>query len=191
MQRTLAVATLLSVALSCAAAEALEWGPLVDGLRMSVEVVPDSRGDVQVRVTINYVGDKPLLLPFAFAGGDGISRHRLRLFVSTPDGQHSFSLDSPAAALRGRFDPLVIPMLPQASYVLELPAAAWYRGFTNEQQLGILIQRQGQLWAELDCKYMQSTAIPSLPCPLYGSPNPNGIVCWEGKLTSNKLRLPK
>ena len=58
-------------------------------------------------------------------------------------------------------------------------------------RLALDLRPNGWLWAELDCKYIGSTAIPPLACPLYGFPNPNVITCWQGKLTSNKLRLPR
>jgi hypothetical protein len=172
------------------AADVNEWGPTVDGLRMSTAVVPDGHGDVRVRVTIHYAGDKPLLLPFAFISGDRVLGHRLRLFFSATDGQHTFDL-VPFFLLSGRFDPLVIPMVPEASYALELPIAAWHTALLDEEQLGTLIQHQGQLWAELDGKPRQTTLTPSVTCPLYGYPNPNQIVCWEGKLTSNRLQFPR
>jgi hypothetical protein len=89
------LALLLMAALPSAAAETTEWGQTLDGLRMSVAILPDSRGDLQVRVMVNYLGDSPLLLPFAFAGGKGISRYRLRLSVSAPDGQHNSRLTEP------------------------------------------------------------------------------------------------
>src|ERR1039458_10220857 len=60
--------------------------------------------------------------------------------------------------LAGRLDPLVIPMVPQASYVLELPITAWRTGRVDVEHLGALIKRQGQLWAELDCGHVGTTA---------------------------------
>jgi hypothetical protein len=191
MKQALAVSALLWMTVLCAATETSEWGQTVDGLRLSVAILPDSGVDLQIRVTVNYLGRDPVLLPFAFAGGKGIARHRLSLIVSAADGEHTFGLDDPTIPLRGRFDPLVIPMLCHASYVLESPIAAWCRGRTNPKYLEGLIQGQGQLWVELDCEYMLSTATPPLACPLYGYPNPNAITCWQGKLTSNRLRLPR
>jgi hypothetical protein len=158
---------------------------------MSVALVVDTRGNLQIRVAVNSTGERPLLLPFAFISGEVVSRYRLRLFVSAADGEHTFSLDNPAMPLRGRFDPLVIPMVSDASYVLELPLAAWWKGRTNRNELEALIGRQGQLWVELDGKYMPSTTIPPLACPLYGYPNPNAITCWQGKLISNRVQLPR
>jgi hypothetical protein len=163
----------------------------MDGLRLSLALVSADGGDVQIRVTVNYEGEKPLLLPFAFITGEHVSRHRLKLLISAADGEHTFSLDDPTIAIRGRFDPLVVPMVSHSSYVLELPLAAWTRGRTNRKELESMIHRDGLLWAELDCKYLGSTAIPPLACPLYGYPNPNVIACWQGKLTSNRLRLPR
>ena len=191
MQGLLRVAALMVCTLACAIAQTNEWGQTIEGLRLSLAVVSDDGGDVQIRVTANYVGEKPLLLPFAFISGERVSRHRLKLLISAADGEHTFSLDDPTIPLRGRFDPLVVPMVSHSSYVLELPLAAWTRGLTNRKELESLIHRNGLLWAELDCKYIGSTAIPPLACPLYGYPNPNVITCWQGKLTSNKLRLPR
>ena len=172
MQGLLRVAALMVCTLACAIAQTNEWGQTIDGLRLSLAVVSDDGGDVQIRVTANYIGEKPLLLPFAFISGERVSRHRLKLLISSADGEHTFSLDDPTIPLRGRFDPLVIPMVSHSSYVLELPLAAWTRGLTNRKELESLIHRNGLLWAELDCKYIGSTAIPLLACPLYGYPNP-------------------
>ncbi len=189
MQRLLRVVALVASTLSFSAAQTNEWGPLVDGLRLSTALDLASSGSVQIRVTVNYIGEKPVLLPFMFVSGERISRHRLRLFVSVADGEHAFSLDDPTIPLRGRFEPLVVPMISHASYILELPISAWRSGFRNQQELETLIRRPGELWAELDCKYMASTAMPPLACPLYGYPNPNAVTCWQGKLISNRLRL--
>jgi hypothetical protein len=191
MQRFLRVAALVVCSLACAIAQTNEWGETIDGLRLSLAVVSADGGDVQIRVTVNYEGEKPLLLPFAFITGERVSRHRLKLLISAADGEHTFSLDDPTIAIRGRFDPLVVPMVSHSSFVLKLPLAAWTRGRTNREELESVIHRNGLLWAELDCKYLGSTALPPLACPLYGYPNPNVITCWQGKLTSNKLRLPR
>jgi hypothetical protein len=93
MKQALAVSALLWIALPVGAAETSEWGQTVDGLRMSVAILSERGVDLQVRVTVNYLGRSPVLLPFGFATGDGISRHRPRLFVAAADGQHSFTLD--------------------------------------------------------------------------------------------------
>ena len=192
MKQALAVSALLWMTLPCGAAEVGDWGQTADGLRMSVAILPGSGVDLQVRVTVNYLGRNPMLLPFAFATGEGISRHRLRLFVAAADGQHSFTLDG-ANPIRGRFDPIVIPMVPHASYTLELPAAdwraVWRPGLSAMTPLPSLLQQPVHLWVEWDCAYFQGTANPS--CPLYGYPNPNQFPCWDGKLVSNTLRLPR
>ena len=160
-------------------------------MRMSVAILSESGVDLQVRVTVNYLGRSPVLLPFGFATGDGISRHRLKLFVAAPDGQHGFTLDG-VYAIRGRFDPLVIPMAPHASYTLESPVAEWRAewspGLSAMTPLPTMLQQSVLLWAEWDCVHFQGTG-PS--CPLYGYPNPNVFPCWDGKLLSNTLHLAK
>ena len=189
MKPVLVVSTLLWIALPWAAAETDEWGQTVDGLRMSVAIFPDSHADLQVRIAVNYLGPNPLLLPLGFATGDRISRHRLQLFVAAAEGQHSFALDDPAIPIRGRFDPIVIPMAPHASYTLELSVADWYAAWTKALSamtpLPALLRQPVRVWVEWDCAHYQGTA-PS--CPLYGYPNPNVFPCWGGKLVSNTLR---
>jgi len=174
--------------LPCAAADTDEWGQTVDGLRMSVAISPDSQANLQIRVTLNYLGRAPLLFPLGFATGDRISRYRSWLFVAASDGQHRFTLDDPLIPLRGRLDPIVIPMIPHATYILERFPADWYaewnKGGAPMTPLPVLLQQPVRLWAEWDCAHYQGTA-PS--CPLYGSPNPNVFACWEGKLVSNTL----
>jgi hypothetical protein len=189
MKQALAVSALLWIALPVGAAGTSEWGQTVDGLRMSVAILSESGVDLQVRVTVNYLGRSPLLVPLGFATGDRISRYRPRLFVAAADGQHSFALDG-GGPLRGRFDPIVVPLAPHASYTLELPAAewraVWSAGLSAMTPLPALLQQRVHLWVEWDCVHFQGTA-PS--CPLYGYPNPNVFACWEGKLVSNTLRL--
>lgn len=192
MPKTLAIFSLLVVALPCAVAQgdANEWGQTVDGLRMSVALIPGSRTDSLVRVTLNYIGDKPLLLPSALISADRIAGYRLGLLVSAPDGQHRFHFDG-LDVIAGRLDPLVIPLVPHASYTLELPFAEWRASESGRIWLQSLVQQHGQLWVEWDCADQGTPAIRSLPCPLYGYPNPNQITCWQGKLTSNRVTLPK
>ena len=193
MWKPLAIFSLLVVAVPCVAAEndASDWGPTVDGLRLSVALLSGSPAGSRVRVTVNYTGDKPLLLPFAFINGDLMSRYRPQLLVTTTEGQHSFIFDG-LDAIFGRDDPLVVPMAPNASYTLELPFAEWHDSHGNTIRLQKYVHQQGQLWVEWNCAYHgTTTSPPSLPCPLYGYPNPNQITCWEGKLISNKLTLPQ
>jgi hypothetical protein len=86
MQVSLRVAALMVCTLACAIAQTNEWGQTIDGLRLSLAVVSDEGGNVQIRVTANYVGEKPLLLPFAFISGERDSRHRMKLLISAADG---------------------------------------------------------------------------------------------------------
>ena len=188
MRPALLVPVLLCMALSGAAADTDEWGHTIDGLRLSLAIFPDSHADLQVRVTVNYLGRSPVLLPLGFATGDRISRHRLRLLVAAADGRHSFTLDDPVIPIRGRFDPISIAMIPHARYTLELSAADWYpawnEGLSPMTPFPALLRQPTQLWVEWDCAHYRGTA-PS--CPLYGYPNPNQFACWEGKLVSNIL----
>jgi len=81
MKQALAVSALLWIALPVGAAGTSEWGQTVDGLRMSVAILSERGVDIQVRVIVNYLGRSGVLLPLGFATGDGISRHRLKLFA--------------------------------------------------------------------------------------------------------------
>lgn len=162
----------------------------MDGLRLS-EALVDDRAGFLIRVTVNYLGETPSLFPFAFISDDRISRNRLKLLVSTANSEHDFSLNDPTIPLRGRFEPLVVPMISHASYVLGSRLSVWRAGFRGQEKLEAIIGRQAELWVELDCQYLMSTAMPPLACPLYGYPNSNAITCWQDKLTSTKLRLPQ
>jgi len=190
MKQALAVSALLWITLPVGAAETSEWGQTVDGLRLSDAIVSDSGVDLQIRVTVNYLGRSPSLVPLGFATGDGISRYRPRLFVAAADGQHGFTLDD-GRPIRGRFDAIVVPMVPHASYTLELPVADWRAVWSPAlpamTPLPALLQQRVHLWVEWDCAHFQGT--PS--CPLYGYPNPNQFACWDGKLVSNIVRFPR
>ena len=40
------------------------------------------------------------------------------------------------------------------------------------------------------CQLRVELEIRNFACPLYGYPNPNMILCWQGKVVSNTVPLP-
>ena len=154
MKQALAVSALLWITLPVGAAETSEWGQTVDGLRMSVAILSESSVFIlQVRVTVNYLGRSPLLVPLGFATGDGISRYRLRLLVAAADSPHGFTLDDDKP-IRGRFNPVVVPMARHASYRsnCHLPIGVLYGvpASLAMTPLPALLQRTVHLWVEWD-----------------------------------------
>lgn len=187
--------------------EASEWGNAIGGMQMSVALAPESGREPAIRITVKNVGDKPLLLPLGEMIGSKFYTSKVRVFVSTPQGQFKFLLSPGLGFVAGRIDPIAIPLVPRSSYTIEMPVTELFRGdgMVGEMELPKLVGRAGQLWVEWEGGPAQqpSGTAPNTPtatyysqqhpanCPLYGAPNPNMIPCWESVMRSNALQLPR
>ena len=178
-----ALAVILCLPLPGCRAEPKPWGEVVNGLRMSVRLTAENSPDAQFVITVENVGDKPALLPLGNIIGYEAYPSRLRVVVITPDGRdHRVICIAGPAAIGGRIDLLVIPMLPQSTYTVRTDLSQYYI-LKSSEKLATFILRLCTLRIELD------TA--NLRCPLYGPPNPNMVACWQGKVVSNVLVLPR
>lgn len=143
-------------------------------------VVAGSGGDLELQVAVKNVSEKPLLLPFGSLIGSGFYSFRFQAFVTTPEGieRRLLHIGSPTA-VAGRIDPLVVPLVPNGTYLVEIPLAQLYVSGRSET-LSTLIRHGAKLRVELDFR--------NASCPLYGPPNPNTIPCWRSKVVSNTFR---
>jgi hypothetical protein len=166
------------LALLSAAAEG--WGSAVNGVRMEIAFIGDTHSGV--RITVQNTGNQALLLPAGTLIGDRFYDLRFEIVVSVPGGQERRAVYAGGpGAIGGRVDPLIIPLIPGASYTVEIPIARFLIP-DKPEKLETLIGKRCQFRAELNLR--------NPACPLYGYPNPNMVPCWQGDLASNVLRLP-
>jgi hypothetical protein len=166
-------------------------GAPVDGLQMSVAVVRLEGADPQIRITVRNAGSKALLLPQGEVCGGRLIYHRVRLFVAAPQGKTVYSLD-PLVFLACPVAAVAVPILQGADYTLESAASEWLAPWpqADEQDVEPALGRAGHMWAEWDARPGETP--DDLTCPanrITGLPTPR--TCWEKKLVSNTLDLPK
>jgi len=135
-----------------------------------------------LHISAQNVDQKPLLLTFGSLIGPGYYDFRFRLIVTTPQG-HDLRViyTGVPAAIGGRIDPLVVPLLPGAIYDVAVPLSLFYVLDANAS-LAEYVRKAGRLHVELNVEHAA--------CPLYGYPNPNMILCWQGHVVSNALQMP-
>jgi hypothetical protein len=136
----------------------------------------------EIRTTVRNAGDQPLLLPVGALIGSRFYDLRFQAVVSVAGGkERRATYAGGPGVIGGRVDPLVLPLVPGASYAVQIPLARFVI-LGQPEKLETLILKRCQLRVELDAW--------NATCPLYGYPNPNMIPCWQGKVVSNVLQLP-
>jgi hypothetical protein len=147
--------------------------------------------NVQIRITVHNGGDKAVLLPQGETCGGRIFHHRVRLFVATPQGKTDYSLD-PLVFLACPVAAVAVPILAGADYTTEWAASEWLAPWpqAGDHDVEPALGRAGQLWAEWDARPGEPP--DDMTCPVNrntGLPTPS--TCWEEKLISNTLDLPR
>jgi hypothetical protein len=136
----------------------------------------------EIRITVRNAGDQPLLLPVGALIGSRFYGLRFQVVVSVPGGKERRATYAGGPGIvGGRLDPLVVPLVPSASYTVQIPLARFVI-LDQPEKLETLILKRCQMRVELDVR--------NATCPLYGYPNPNMLPCWQGKVVSNILQLP-
>ena len=187
------------------AAETNQWGKPVDGLQMSVALVPESGRAPIIRITVRNANDRPVLLPLGNIKSGKFNTGKVTVFVTTPQGQFKFLLSPSVVISTGQADPIAVPLVPNSSYTIERRVTELFQEYTPTNEMELLVGKSGQLWAEWDGgpPHQDSNMDASTPedyfflqkhlpnCPRYGAPNPSLTHCWESKMSSNKLQLPQ
>jgi hypothetical protein len=155
------------------------WGSDVSGVRMSIAVASGSNPEIQI--TVQNINDKPLLLTFGALIGPDLYDFRFRVVVNMRGKDRRVIYTGAGGIVAGRVDPLVVPLVPSASYTVRIPLALFYV-LDGSEKLETFVSKRCQMRVELD--------VENPTCPLYGYPNPNMIPCWQGKVVSNVLQLP-
>lgn len=180
------------------AAETVEWGQPVNGLRLSISIQPSDASanpaNPAIRVTLENVGDQYLLVPIGAVVVGNTHPMLLKIYATTPDGKTHSIL---GGGLAGVMEPWIISLRPQerftvqrsiSSYFLVDDVPADFQGWpglaalAGPEKLETLILRPCQLWVELDQQ--------SGECPGPNKLNPAPVPCWHGKVASNTMRLP-
>jgi len=162
-------------------AQDIDCGKPADGLRMCIDLV---RNATMLRVRIQNSGGRDQLVRIGSILGDRAYADRIRPIVSTFNlGEVEFTNREPGI-VAGRLDPLVIPLAAGGSYDVSTPVksfASTSPALKENSTLGAYLSVRSTLRVELRAS--------SDKCPLYGSPNPNMIHCWNGALISNTMGL--
>jgi hypothetical protein len=176
-----AVVAVLVAVIPGDAADPVNWGPTVNGLRMSV-AIDGNAADAELRIVVKNMSDKPLLLPVGNILNSRIPLLRFQLLVTTHDGKdEKVIFTGEPGVISGRLDPLVVPMIPNASYAVQRQIARYYVLDRSEKLQTIMLQ---------PCQLRVEFEIQDATCTLYVFPNPTAIACWQGKVVSNVLQLP-
>jgi len=171
-------------ALLCAvnAVAADTWGSPVAGVELRISLIDTPHPEI--RVTVQNVSETPILLPLGALIGARFHDLVFQVVLTTTDGRdHRVIYLGGPAGVTGRVDPLVVPLVPKASYSVALPIDKLYV-LDGSNKLENFLRQPCQLRVELEIQKPQ--------CPLYSfpNPNPNMIPCWKGKVVSNVVHVP-
>ena len=164
------------------------WGTPVDGMKLAVELLPGDAGG-RLRVTVRNSGDRQQLLPAAVVNNTKFGNWPIALVVSTSGGERRFGRFPFAGSTMGHVDPVSIPMLPESSYTFEIPVTGWHKQPGQLEELRGLIGQPGCLWVEWEVAPVKNTQFPN--CPIWGPLATAEVTCWEHKMLSNTLLLPR
>jgi len=177
-----AVAVLIAI-LPTVAADALKWGPTVNELRMSVALSSDAAKHGEIRVTLQNLGDKDILVPLGMIVGKPHPT-LLKTTLKTPDGNTPRVIYTGIGFVSGYAEAMTIGLRAGEAYTVSTPLDLYYVLDTSEK-LVTFIGRRCQLWVELNVKENQCPNLTTL------DPLRRTLPCWYGNVVSNVLQLPK
>jgi hypothetical protein len=164
------------------AADAVQWGPMDNGLRISASLSkPKSR---ELRVTMENLGTKDILLAL---GVKVDSPHLIlfHLFAKTANGENSKVIYTGLDVIAGAVEPLTMGLRAGETYTVSLATDRYYVLDFSETLTTFIEQPRRQLWVELDVKANQC------PNPTTLDPLRRVLSCWHGRVASNVLQLPR
>jgi hypothetical protein len=155
------------------------WGKPVTGVRMSVEGLHSGDGQLRgLRIAFQNISSFPQALSLGFLSSTG-AQIPATLALTTPSGSYEFTGVSSRAATGG-IDPLVIPLVMNAAYVVHMPLTAFRPVRTKPSRNAAITEA-----TELSVRFIGDSAV----CDANGYPHPNPVPCWSGELKSNVIRL--
>jgi hypothetical protein len=164
-------------------ADAIQWGPTVSGLRMSLSLSNETATGSQLQITIQNVSNRDVLVPLGSVLDYKGCTDTLRIIPTTPDRKQAKVTCTAVVARLGELEPLVIPLLSNASYTWRNPTEKY--AVTN----GPVIVASLTKFMIRPCQLQVELNIANPTC--HNGPNGDGTPCWRGKVVSNVLRLPK
>jgi hypothetical protein len=165
------------------AADAIQWGPTVSGLRISLSLSNETATGSQLQITIQNVSNRDVLVPLGSVLDYKGCTDRLRIIPTTPDRKRAKVTCTAVVALLGELQPLVIPLLSNASYTWRNPTEKYF--VTNGPEIVASLTK----FMMRPCQLQLELSIANPTC--HDGPNGGGTLCWQGKLVSNVLQLPK
>jgi hypothetical protein len=148
------------------AADAAEWGQAVNGLRMSISIVPVEGGPANLLLVLQNTGDKDLTVgPLHFFGGHCDVFDYVNLFWK------GGGVVWPVRPQRGgsvTFRPCTVALHPGEEF-----------SFRENQRVFAALAQAGEFWIEYE---------PRADATKAGC---RAVPCWAGKVVSNTLVIPQ
>jgi hypothetical protein len=161
------------------ATDPVKWGPADHGLRIAVSLGEKSR---DIRVTLENVGDKDILIPLGAIVGNP-HPILLKVFVKRADtGTSPRVIYTGLGAVGGAVEPLTMGLRARETYTVSTPLDSYYV-LDGSEKLSRFIKRRCQLWVELDVRKDQC------PNPTTLDSLRRTLPCWYGKVASNVLQI--
>jgi hypothetical protein len=198
-----ALATLIS-AIPGLAADTLEWGQPVSGLRLSISIQPSDPSaypaNPAFQVTLENVSDQFLLVPIGALAGNSHPM-LLKMYATTSDGKTHSVLGG--FGLAGGGEPLIISLQPQGRFTVQRSISSFFllddvpadlqtwpglAFLLGPEKLETLMLRPCQLWVELEHESAECV-VPNFQFN-QRSDEQVPVPCWHGKVATNILRFP-
>ena len=121
----------------------LSWGPVTDGLRMSIARTPLSATatTAQFSVAIENAGEKDAVLNMGLMMANGQVLLPTALFLTITDSQkvgRELSFISDGRRLSGKVDDYVVPLRPGATYTMAVDLSHYWAAATKQLPLRLL-----------------------------------------------------
>jgi hypothetical protein len=163
-------------------ASAPEWGPIVDGLRMSLSISPNEFGNKELVITIENTNPKDVYVLLGTM--ESPIPQKVGVIVTLPDGskKYTFYLNSGGGISPGRQNvPRVIPMFSRSSFSMRTLLGGWaFKAPELRRVETLLSQTSSSIHAELVTEAVGTQSGDCFPMQIH----------WRGKLVSNTLRGP-
>jgi len=159
----------------------VKWGSPDNGLKMAVALA-----NLQIHVTLQNIGEKDVLVPVGMTV-DRPHPTSLRVHLKLPSGATPRVIYTGIGFVAGYAEPMTVALHAGESHTISVPVSLYYV-LDGSEKLATFINRRCQLWVELDVREY------GCPKPPFSSPVDSSrrtFPCWQGKVASNMLQLPK
>ena len=163
--------SVLCALLAIRVATGAEWGPSVNGLRMSLAREGEN-------IVVTFENNREMFLPLGRAVGSG-SADFLRVDLIAPDGtRRQLQYIGGSGIAPSRILPYIVPMMAGSLYSVRTPLRKWLFG-TNYKEIDAKVLRGAALQASIEAS--ETLHLEYIDC--YGLQ-----MFWSGHAASNALR---